>query len=417
MTRSIAIVGAGVLGCTAALLAARRGWRVTLLDRAPRAWSGASASGEGKVHLGLVYALGDAATQRHILGGALSFARVLETAVGRPLPWSRLASEPFRMVVMPDSLLPVEALAERYAALDALLRAEHPGAAYLGAPLPRLHEPAVVADPATGRPALDVAERAVHPARLRAIVLEAIEREPRIRVLTGRRVLAVDDDADGVVVRHTAEESDGRGDAGASPAGASTTLRADAALLCAWESQAALHADPHAAPLSLRFKTALTIPAAAIDLDRCRTMTLVVGPYGDVVRRDDSVYASWYPAGRLVHEQGLAPSVEARAQVAAIDAAHPTVDEQLAALTAIGALPPLRPGGRERVSIAGGWIVAEGDRDIDRADSGLHDRHGDVLAVRGRVLSPRNWKFSTAPLAAERAVAALGALLDGEAAA
>ena len=63
---------------------------------------------------------------------------------------------------------------------------------------------------------------------------------------------------------------------------------------------------------------------------------------------------------------------------------------------------------------AAGFILGpEGDRDIDRADSGLHDRHGDVLAVRGRVLSPRNWKFSTAPLAAERDAvrAALGKAL------
>lgn len=413
MTRSIAVVGAGILGCTAALLAARRGWQVTLLDREPRAWTGASANGEGKIHLGLVYALGDGATQRHILGGALSFARVLDSAVGRPLPWVQLVGEPFRMVVMPDSLLPADALAARYAALDALLQAEHPDAAYLGAPLPRLHEPAVVVDPATGLPALDVAERAVQPALLREIVLAAIEREPRIRMLTGRQVLALDD-GDGVAVRHVATPVEAGAAVGARDV---ATLRADAVLTCAWESQAALHADPLAAPLSLRYKTALTIPATAIDLDRCRTMTLVVGPYGDVVRRDDSVYASWYPAGRLVHEHGLAPTAEARALVATIDAAHPSVDAQLEALTAIGALPPLRPGGREHVAVSGGWIVAEGDRDIDRADSGLHDRHGDVLAVRGRVLSPRNWKFSTAPLAAERAVAALAAMLDEGAAA
>ncbi len=411
MAPTLAIVGAGILGCTAALLAARRGWHVSVIERAPSAWTGASAHGEGKVHLGLVYALGDSATHRHILDGGLAFSRVLEKAVGAPIPWKKVQSEPFQMVIMPDSLLPVSGLLEQYATLESLLSAEHPGAEYLGAPLERLHDPEMTVDPGTGLPAIRVAERAVHPGRLRAILLAAMEAESRIQLLCGRHVISIDDAEDHVQVRHVAA-SPGYLDTKTGEPDSPVTLRADAALTCAWESRSVLHDGDSASPLNFRFKTAVTIPATAVDLDRCRTLTMVVGPYGDVVRRRDSVYASWYPAGRIVHEFASAPSRAAQDRVAMLDAKHPSITAQLDALTALGALPTLRAGGRDRVTMAGGWILAEGEQDIDAPDSGLHNRHGDGLARRGRVLTPRNWKFSTAPLAAERAVDAVEVLLS-----
>ena len=49
----VAVLGAGIMGCSAALCLARRGARVTLLDAAPRPCVGASRWNEGKIHLGV----------------------------------------------------------------------------------------------------------------------------------------------------------------------------------------------------------------------------------------------------------------------------------------------------------------------------------------------------------------------------
>lgn len=407
MPASIVVVGAGILGCTAALLAADRGHSVRVLDRAAHPWSGASASGEGKVHLGLIYALGDASTQRHILEGALSFSRVLDRAADTRLPWSDLTGEPFLNVVMPSSMLSADDLAERYRELDERFQQSDlaDGASYLGQPLERLHEPGLVTEHLTGLPALRVSERTIETTRLRRLLVDRILQHPLIELTLGREVLALHDLPDAVDVQHR--------DA-ADPQATIRKEHADVVLNCSWESQSALHADAEAPPLSFRYKAALSIPLDVIDPTTCRTMTFVIGPFGDVARRANDVYVSWYPSGRVVHEHGIAPSVEARALVASLDAAHPTVGEQLDALAAVGALPHLDAAARRRVSLSGGWILAEGSSDIDARDSGLHERRDGLIAQRGRVLSPRNWKLSTAPLAAQRSVDAVESLLTGD---
>ena len=53
---SIAIIGAGLAGCCAALELARRGHRVTLIEQDGVPMNRASLLNEGKIHLGLIYA-------------------------------------------------------------------------------------------------------------------------------------------------------------------------------------------------------------------------------------------------------------------------------------------------------------------------------------------------------------------------
>ena len=52
----IAILGAGLAGCSASLNLANKGIKVTLFDRLPLPMSAASLHNEGKLHLGYVYA-------------------------------------------------------------------------------------------------------------------------------------------------------------------------------------------------------------------------------------------------------------------------------------------------------------------------------------------------------------------------
>ena len=91
-SRRVAVVGGGVLGVTTALLLAEGGTAVTLFERQPLLWSGATAANEGKVHLGPVYALGTERTWMVMIEAALAFGALLERSVGTPIDWSSRAS-------------------------------------------------------------------------------------------------------------------------------------------------------------------------------------------------------------------------------------------------------------------------------------------------------------------------------------
>src|SRR5688500_15199209 len=110
----IAVVGGGIVGCLAALLAAERGWDVAIYESESELWTMSSAANEGKVHLGPVFALGDSATWDVMQLGALGFASNVERAVGRRVDWSALATERFQYLVMPGSLATPAELRSRY---------------------------------------------------------------------------------------------------------------------------------------------------------------------------------------------------------------------------------------------------------------------------------------------------------------
>jgi glycine/D-amino acid oxidase-like deaminating enzyme len=82
----VAILGAGIMGSSAALLLARAGCRVTLIDQTASAMTGASRWNEGKIHLGFLYA-GDPScrTAAELLIGGLAFRPLTEDLIGRSL--------------------------------------------------------------------------------------------------------------------------------------------------------------------------------------------------------------------------------------------------------------------------------------------------------------------------------------------
>ena len=65
---TVAIVGAGLQGCCAAIAMAQAGWRVTLFEANPVLMDEASRWNEGKLHLGYVYAK-DPSLRTAYLGG------------------------------------------------------------------------------------------------------------------------------------------------------------------------------------------------------------------------------------------------------------------------------------------------------------------------------------------------------------
>jgi len=398
--RSIVVAGGGILGCLTSLLLVDAGHTVTLIERASELWRETSSVGEGKVHLGLVYAQGSATTRSGMLRAALEFAPVVERALAHAVDWAALGGDPFDYLVMRESLQQPDELAAIYRSLDD----EHAALgrpAYLGAALDRLATRKPHAD-ATGMPAFATAERAIDPDALRELVVTAISaRSDRLTVLRATRVERVEQTDNGVRV-HVVDHESGADD----DAAAEQTLEAAALVDARWHWQGYGVQGVTVGPRSLRAKSAVLFDADASE----RTVTLVLGPFGDVVRRRSTVYASWYPHARIAHEhrafasRSLIDVVEAANRPVDLDAA---VDSQRAALVDLGLLSP---HARAR-AVRTGVIVGDGATDIHVRDSRLHDRDGAGVVLAGRVALPRSLKLTTAPSAAVATVNALDALL------
>ena len=396
--RSVLVAGGGILGCLTALLLAEAGRSVTLIEQNVELWCETSSVGEGKVHLGLVYARGSAATRSSMLSGAVAFAPVIERALEQSVDWSALVGDPFDYLVMRDSQLRPDELAAVYRSLDD----EHAALGrppYLGMQIDRLVARQPHTD-ATGVPAFATTERAVDPEALRALVVAALAaRGDRITVATSTRVEAVEHGDDSVTVRVSC-----------TPAVGEKTLTAAAFVDARWHWQGHGVQGFAVGPRNLRAKSAVMFDAGA----SARTVTLVLGPFGDIVRRRSAVYASWYPLARIAHEHRSFASIEL---LAAVDAANARRDveaataAQRAALVELGLLSP----DARALSVRTGVIVGDGAVDIHAPDSRLHDREGAGVTLVGRVALPRNFKLTTAPSAALATAAAVDAMLRAEA--
>lgn len=378
----VAVVGAGIVGTLSALLLAGRGHRVDLYERDPELWSGASAVNEGKVHLGGVYALGGARTHEVMMRGAVEFAPCVEAAIGQPVDWDAVTGDPFDHLVMPDSLVSVDDLRSAYAAINQrAARVIAPSELYLGRRIDQVVDPQPRRDADTGLVAFTTHERAVDPLRLRALVLDAIGAQPRILVRTGSPVTDITSDDDQATVHLPASAE-----------------RYDAVVNATWAWQNRFVAQ--ARPRNFRVKAAVRLKPGIVK----RTVTIVHGPYGDVVAHRDHGYASWYPTGRLVTEHGLHPSADAEAALGSIPGRADLVRSQLDALAAIGVVPAGCDG-----QAIGGIIVGDGAPDIDDPASLLHDRPDFGVTVHGRIVTPVTFKFTTGPLAARTATDTIGA--------
>jgi glycine/D-amino acid oxidase-like deaminating enzyme len=374
----VAVVGGGVLGTTTALLAARAGHEVTIFEAELALWTRASASNEGKVHLGLVYALGDEATRRVMLEGALSFADVVDEALGQPFPWAHHTSPAFTYLVAPGSLEGPAELARRYHDLNALL-ASMPGARrYLGQDVELLVDPAPSVHAPTGLPCFATVERSVEPLALGSAMVAAVRAHPSIEVRIATRVTEVDP--------ATGDVAAGGRDLG----------RFDAVVVAAWTGQPALLPPGDRPVRNIRLKAAVRLPPRPGH----DTVTVVQGPFGDVVAHRGYTYASWYPAGRLTHEQAVAPSTEAEGLRHGTRVRADVADSTVAALASLGLLD----GDEEAEAVIGDYILGHGDVDIDRRDSALHSRAEFGVRSIGRLLVPTSFKLTTAPLAARLVV-------------
>lgn len=376
-----------MLGTLVALGAAGRGYQVELHERRPQLLGGASATGEGKIHLGLVYALGHSETAEAMLRSALGFDRAVDHLVGTPLDWARLRGPRFRYTVAVDSLVPPEGLIGHGDRLDALrmrLVDEDPNATYLGETLGscRLRP---LPDRARW---FDTDERCVDVVRLGSILVDALGDGRPVSVHLESTVVDVEQVQGGWRLL------------GCAGGGESWTSTYDIVVNCAWDDAARLdrRADrPRDASPNLRLRSYLGGRVESPPL----AVTIVHGPFGDVVvHHDGRLYASWYPTGLLgfVNAETAPSEWESVLDDPSVRAAQ--IDATLHGLRQH--VPEL--GEVHDVTVSTGVVVAHGNTDIDDPRSGLHERDETGFVADEGWISVRSTKFTSAPVAARGVV-------------
>ena len=394
----VAVVGAGLQGCCLALELARRGCTVALLDRDPRPMNRASRRNEGKVHLGLVYAMDETgATAELQLRGALSFAPLLERWLG-PGTDAWRASTPFDYVVARDSIASPAELAGHYAQLQRRYEARcarWPEGHYLASRPERLAELQPAErwadryDPARVQAVFATAERAIDCDRLADAVARAVAAEPRIVFAGATRVASIERQRTGWQI--VAE----------GPAGPMRRTLA-AVVNAAWDGRLALDRSAGLEPEPgwvhrLKYRVVVRTPAACAG---AASATMVVGRYGDVVfRPDGTAYLSWYPAAMRGWSHEIAPPADW--ERACRGETEPRLAAELAgefgrALSAwhLG----LRANVSETLQVDGGAIFAHGRSDVHDPASGLHRRTQVGVVSRDGYHSVNPGKLTTAPL-------------------
>jgi len=390
--RTVAVLGAGIMGSATALHLARRGVRVIVFEREGEPFRGASRWNEGKIHLGFLYAADPGlATARALLPGGLDFARQIRELTGTSLDASTTGADDLYLIHR-DSVIGADAAAAYFERVARLVR-EHPDAGGYLADVSECRAPRLsggelerVADASAVVAAFRVPERSVDTNHVADVFLAALAAEASVELACEHPVAGVSPAGGGSWTVQAAGQSHGP---------------FDAVVNALWEGRPAIDRalghDPDRSPqhryrvsVFARSAAPLQVPSAVV----------AVGPFGDIknyMGRD--LYLSWYPAGLLARGEATAPPPvpalddAGRARIAdavftGLEGALPWVEEVRDALT--------------EIRVEGGWVYSQGRGLLDDPKASVHrrDRHG--ISRRGSYFSVDTGKYSIAPTLAER---------------
>ena len=387
----VAVLGAGIMGCSIAILLARRGHRVTLFDSASAPFSGASRWNEGKIHLGFLYSADPSLnTARKVIPGGLVFRPLIERLLGCSIE-PAVTREDDLFLCHRDSVVPADSMHAYMRRVTQLIR-EHPDAGsylagHVGKDVERL-SPGQLDDVSGSTDILAgfrVPERSVCTNWIADRFVDAVAAEPRIepRMRTAVSAIrpAVSGDRAGPwrVVCSAGEEGP-----------------FDWVVNALWEGRMAIDLGVGIRPAtdwSNRFRLALFIRTKGpVDVPSAIVAT---GPFGDVKNyggRD--FYVSWYPLGLLVDSPAVSPPVPLRPAGNAADTRALAILEEL-----VKYVPSVQriADNVESLRLEGGWVHAAGRGLLSDPASALHRRSRFGVVRSGTYLSVDTGKYSTAP--------------------
>ncbi len=398
--RTVAVLGAGIMGSTTALLLARRGTAVSLFDAEDQPFSGASRWNEGKIHLGFLYAADRSLqTARRLLPGGLAFRDDVETLLG-PCLRDATTREDDLYLIHKNSVAGPDDVAAYFEAVMGLAR-DHPDA---GRYLVDLRRAGVER---LGRSELDrlagsaeivagfrTPERSVSTTVVADRFVAALSAEPRIEPHYATRVRGVRpvrSDASGPWLIDTDRGLEGP---------------FDAVVNALWQGRPIVDASLGPLPettWSHRYRLALfvrTLRPLAMP-----SAVIAVGPFGDTKNYDGrDFYLSWYPAGLRAEGNQVAPP--------AVRLPDDAERKRIAAST-FAELGRLLPSVRsiadniDELRVEGGWVFAIGAGSLADPDATLHQRYRVGIDHKGSYISVDTGKYSIAPRLAREIVALL----------
>jgi glycine/D-amino acid oxidase-like deaminating enzyme len=386
----VGILGAGIMGCSLALLLARGGARVTLIDAAPGPFAQASRWNEGKIHLGFLYA-GDPSlsTARKLLPGGLAFRSIVEMLVGRPID-DAISPTGDVFLTHRNSVVSAEAMGAYFNRVARMVR-EHPEAHRYLADLEDVQVEALTpAQLANFTPSAQIVagfhvpERSVQTRMLADWFVEAVAAEPSIAGLFNCRVAGVVQSGERWRVRATPDIAESF----------------DLIVNALWEGRTAVDRSAgivDAETRSYRYRVALFARAAK----PCSmpSTVIAIGPFGDIKNYNGrDLYLSWYPAG-LVADLADIDGLAMPARDAAADRA--VIARTVAALAQFFPEVPAALDGAD-IRVRGGWVVAAGGGSLADAGSALHRRDRFGVSRSGTYISVDTGKYASAPWLARR---------------
>jgi len=389
----VAVLGAGIQGCSAALAFRESGLMIDLFDKAPTAVSRSSRWNEGKLHLGFTFANDRTEkTAKTMIAGSLYFLKGLERLTHRRIPLAAV-SQPFNYVISKYSLVPKDVLERSYATTaDYFLVAQEAFKNYYFGEQSnwayrkmdktkheRLYDGSLV------EAVFETIERSVDPGVVADQVRAAVSESRHINCFYGVHV-------DRVEARSSHESfiviaSDGRQHG-----------PYDYIINALWEDRLRIDGQIGIHPTRRwihRYKLALHVKEVR---DRSvPSTTLALGPFGDYVCfNNGSAYLSWYPYCRTAMSTGLSPSLE--------DDAVSANQKSMVLNETVRRLADYIPGLRNvridpsLATVDGGFIFAWGNADIDSLESELHQRSDIGVRSYGRYHSIDTGKYCMAPL-------------------
>jgi len=412
-TASVAVLGAGLAGSSAALTLARAGVEVTLFERLHLPVNAASLHNEGKLHLGYVYAL-DKASKTHLkmIEGSLQFLGIIEhlTGVARS---NFTASSPFLYIVPNTTMLSFKDVLEHAETVDSEIASFLSKENRFVSPVPLARANAIPVErtrhwfnPDAIQGAVQTAEIAVSPIKIANIVSAAALTHDKIRFKGNCEIAGASCEPEGAYQIHYREN------------GQSMSQSFDAAINCLWEDRLRVDKTLGIAPPRssiTRYKATITFFDRTKAYADVPSTTLVVGAYGDVVNyRNGLYYLSWYP-GCKMGESVNGALEDIKHSVSALDNSEQNKRELI--FSSIEQLAEFIPAIEkfkriaDKGKVGGGFICGWGKTDIQDVDSGLHSRSDIGVDAHERWVSVNTGKYCTAPLFGLRAASQLLDLL------
>ncbi|MGR3635312.1 MAG: FAD-dependent oxidoreductase [Shimia sp.] len=393
MTKSVAVLGAGIMGIATALHLARRGAKVCLFDQQATMINGASRWNEGKIHLGYLYS-GDQTgnSARAMLAAGLSFRPLIEDLVATSVG-DHVTQHSDTYIVHPDSVVSPTAVAAHFANVDDMIRDQDTSRSLRAQHSTRRVSRSTL-DQLSGGHGLDgfeVPEYSVDTQWLADRLIAAVAATPAIEPILGAKVDSATPTTSGLSGPWTVHTSD-----------QNSHGPFDVVVNALWEGRPGLD---HALGLPVakeglhRFRKSLFVTTKhPLDVP---SRVFVVGPFGDLKNYDGTrFYVSWYPAGLLAQGEGIAPpSVgQDRSDQDIIDQTRTQIEHLAPDMSQVF-------HAASDIRVEGGWVYAQGRGRLDQASASIHRRDKYGIVKSGDYISVDTGKYSVAPFMAQKIAA------------